>query len=128
MRRDPVELHHHDPDDVDALRDLVGDAEQPLHTQAVGGLVEKRCQVIHPGHEGDALGPVAVFEVFLDPGVQVADSAPDLGDGLALDLEDQPQHTVGGRVLGPHVDDDAFTGVRVAGGVDDLVPVLAADD
>ncbi len=31
-------------------------------------------------------------------------------------------------MLRPHVDDDAFTGIRVAGGFDDLVPVLPAGD
>ncbi|COW83505.1 Uncharacterised protein [Mycobacterium tuberculosis] len=35
---------------------------------------------------------------------------------------------MGRRVLGPHVDDDAFTGIRAARGVHDLLPVLPASD
>ena len=60
--------------------------------EAVGGFVEKWCEVVHSGHERGALDPVAVFEVLLDAGVQVADSAADLGDRLAFDLQDEPQH------------------------------------
>jgi hypothetical protein len=59
--------------------------------------------------------------------VQVADSTPDLGDGLAFDLQDQAEDAVGGRVLGSHVDDDAFAGDGlVARGVDHLLPVFTA--
>ncbi len=39
------------------------------------------------------------------PGVQVADDRLAPQHGLALELEHQPQHPVGARVLGPHVDD-----------------------
>jgi len=47
---------------------------------------------------------------------------------VSLDLEDQPQHAVSGRMLGAHVDDDALAWISVAGGLDDVVPVLAAGD
>ena len=75
VRGDPVELHQQHPDDGGPLRDLVGDAEQLLDRQAVGGLVEERRQVVHAGHERGALRPGAVLEVLLDAGVQVADAA-----------------------------------------------------
>src|SRR5690606_443690 len=101
-------------------------AEQLLHRQAVGGLVEDRRQVVHPGHERRALGPGAELEVLLDAGVQVADDRPHLGDGLALQLQHQAQHPVGGRVLRPHVDDDGLLVDRVAP-ADALVPVAAGD-
>src|SRR6202012_5258547 len=82
----------------------------------------------HPGHERDALRQVPVFEVVLDSGVQVVDSAAGLGDGLAFDLQDQSQHAVSGRMLRPHVDDDPLAGLALlAGGLDDLVPVLPAE-
>src|SRR6185312_16822023 len=60
--------------------------------------------------------------------MQVPDATPGVGDRLALDLQDQPQHPVRGRMLGPHVDDDAFAGIDTARGFDDLVPVLATGD
>ena len=113
VRGDPVELHHQHPDGVGPLGDLVGDAEQLLHRQAVRRLVEDRRQVVHPGHERGALGPVAVLEVLLDAGVQVADDRAGLGDRLALELQDQPQHAVRGRVLRAHVDDDPLVVDRV---------------
>ncbi len=69
---------------------------------------------------------VAEFHVLLDAGVQVADAAAGLGDRLAVDLQDQPQHAVGGRVLRAHVDDDALV-VGLADRFGDLVPVAAGD-
>ena len=127
VRGDPVQLHHQHPDHAGPFRDPVLDAEQPLHRQAVRGLVEDRHQVVRPGDERHALGPGPVLQVLLDAGVQVADDRPDLGHGLAVQGEDQPQHAVGGRVLRAHVDDDAFVAAGLAGLVgrrDDLVPVL----
>ena len=123
---DPVELHQQHADDGGPVGDLVGDAEQLLHGQAVGRLVEERRQVVHPRHEGGALRPGPVLEVLLDAGVQIADAAAGLGDGLAVDLQDQPEHAVGGGVLGAHVDDDPLV-VGLHGGGRDLVPVAAGD-
>ena len=48
--------------------------------------------------------------------MQVADAAAALGDGLAVELEDQPEHAVRGRVLRAHVDDDALVGLEVEAG------------
>ncbi len=95
-------------------------------TQAVRRFVEERREIVHPGDEGDALRPVAVFQVLLDAGVQIADAATGFGDDLALDLQDQPQHPVGRWMLGTHVDHDAFAGV-LAGRGHHVVPVLSAD-
>jgi hypothetical protein len=50
--------------------------------------------------------------------------------GLALQRQDQAEHAVRGRVLRAHVDDDPLAGLevlRLDGGGDDLVPVLAGD-
>ena len=125
VRADPVELHQDDPDDRGTVRDVVGDPEQLLDGQAVAGLVEEAGQVVHARDEGRALGPAAVLEVLLDAGVQVADAAAGLLDALPLELEDQPQDAVGGRVLRAHVDHDALVGhARVEG---DGVPVAAGD-
>ena len=62
--------------------------------------------------------------------MQVADGRPHLDDGLALQGQDQAEHAVRGRVLRAHVDDDPLAGLevlRLDGGGDDLVPVLAGD-
>ena len=74
--------------------------------EAVGGLLEQRREVVHAGAERHALGPGAELHVLLDAGVQVADARAGLGDRLAVDLEDQPEHAVRRRVLRAHVDDD----------------------
>ncbi len=126
VRRDPVELHEQDPHQAGLLRDVGLDVEQPLHAHAVGGLVVERRQVVHPGAERHALHPGAVLHVLLDARVQVADAATALGDRLAVELEDEPQHAVRRRVLGAHVDDDALLGLGVDPG-DDGVPVLPGD-
>ncbi len=106
--RDPLQLHHQHPDHRGPFGDLLGDAQQPLHRQAVRGLVVQRRQVVGPGQEGDRLRPGPVLAALLDPGVQVADDQSGLGDRLALDLQHEPQHPMGGRMLRPHVDDDAL--------------------
>ena len=81
-----------------------------LDGHAVPGLVEEARQVVHPGHERCALGPVAVLHVLLDARVQVADAAPGALHALPLELEDQPEHAVGGGVLRPHVHHDPLVG------------------
>ena len=123
---DAVELHEQDPHDLGLLGDVVLDAEQPLDAEHVGHLVVERREVVHPGAERDALHPGAVLHVLLDAGVEVADAAAGLGHRLALELEDQPEHAVGRRVLRTHVDDDPLVGV-LAEALGDGVPVLAGD-
>ena len=102
------------------------DVQQLLDGHAVGGLVEGRRQVVGAGDEGDALRPGPVLAGLLDAGVQVADDRPGLHDGLALELEDQPQHAVRRGVLRTHVDDDAFVVLEVRVG-QQRVPVAAGD-
>src|SRR5207247_335214 len=46
----------------------------------------------------------AVFPELLEPGVQVADVGDDANDGLAVELDDEPQHPVRGGVLWAEVD------------------------
>ena len=125
VRADPVELHEQYPCHLRTARHL--DPEQLLDAHAVRGLVEQRREVVHARHERDALGPGAVLAVLLDPGVQVADHRAGLGDGLALQLQHQPQHAVGGRVLRAHVDDDAVVVLGELGAVEERVPVPAGD-
>ena len=121
---DPVELHHQHPKGLGPRGGL--DAEQLLDGQAVGGLVEDRGQVVHAGHEGDPLDPGPELGRLLDPGVQVADHRLEVDDLLALELDDQPQHPVGGGVLGAHVDDHDVVLALGRGPGRDLGPVAAA--
>jgi hypothetical protein len=58
--------------------------------------------------------------------VQVPDDEAALGDRLALELEDEPEHAVGGRVLRTHVHHDPLVVQRV-GTTDDRIPVAAGD-
>ncbi len=97
----PVQLHQEHPDDLRPLGDLLLDAEEFLDGETVGGLVEEGRQVVHARHERGALRPRAVLEVLLDPGVEVADAAAGLGDRLAVDLQDETEHSVRGGCWGP---------------------------
>ena len=115
VARDAVELHEQHPHDLGLLGDVVLDVEEPLDAEAVGRLVVERREVVHPGAERDALHPGAELHVLLDAGVQVADAAAGLGDRLALELEDQPEHAVGRRVLRAHVDHDVVVGALLVG-------------
>ena len=63
-----------------------------------------RAQVVHPLDERDDLLPLLLFGGLLDARVQVADRRRDRQDGLAVQLEHQPQHAVRAGVLRPHVD------------------------
>ncbi len=122
---DPLQLHEQHPNVGGPLRDLLGDAEQLLDPEAVRRLVEERREIVHPGHEGDALGPGAELGVLLDPGVQISDDHAGFGDRLALELEHQAKHTMGRGVLRPEIDDDALFGRFLGAATDDLVPVAA---
>ena len=103
---DAVQLHHQHPQHGGALRDVVGDAEQFLDSQAVDGLVEQWRDVVHAGAERHTLGPRLELHVLLDAGVQEANGGSDVGDGLTVHLQDEAEHAVGGRVLRAHVDHD----------------------
>ena len=79
--------------------------EQRLGGQREDQLVVERRQVVHPGHVGRALDVGQLLALLLHAGVQVADDRLGAQDGLAVQLEHEAQHAVGGGVLGPHVDD-----------------------
>ena len=87
-------------------RDL--EAEQLLDRQAERHAVGLRAQVVHPLDERDDLLPLLLLGRLLDAGVQVADGRRRRQDGLAVELEHQPQHAVRAGVLRPHVDGHRF--------------------
>ena len=61
-------------------------------------------EVVHPLDERDDLLPLLLLGGLLDAGVQEPDRRVGRDDGLAVELEHQPQHAVRAGVLRPHVD------------------------
>ena len=81
--------------------------QQLLHRQAVAQVVRERRQVVDAVGQRDRLLVGLDLEFLLDAGVQVADVRLARHDGLAVELQQQAQHAVRGRVLRPHVEDHA---------------------
>jgi hypothetical protein len=107
MTGDPLELRDEHADVLDALRHL--EPEQLFDGERVGQAVALRAQVIHALDERDDLLPLLLLGGLFDPGVQVADGRNHRLDDFSIELEHEPQHTVGAGVLGPHVDRHRFS-------------------
>ena len=99
---DPVELEEDRPQVLGARRDL--ELDQPLDRAAEGLHLEEVGDVVHPLDEGDDLPVALVLAGLFDPGVDVADHRLQVADDLAFEVDDQPQHAVGGRVVRADVD------------------------
>ena len=56
-------------------------------------------------HQHERLARVAELRELLRASVHVADDRLGAGDDLAVELDHDPEHAVGRRVLGTHVDD-----------------------
>jgi hypothetical protein len=109
---DPVQLGEQGADPLRPLRHL--DADQLLDGAHVGQLIGEEAQVVHPRGVGDALPVRLLLEVLLEPGVHVADVGVQADHHLAVEGDDQPQHAVRRRVVGPEVDrDQVLAGRRV---------------
>ncbi len=67
--------------------------------------------VIHAVHIGRELLVGAILCDFLDAAMQIADDTFRASHALAVQLQLDAQHAVGGRVLRPHVDDQ-FVGAQ----------------
>ena len=80
------------------------DAQQLLDRVVPRHLVHRRADVVLAVDDRDVLVELEVFAQLLEPGVQVADVRRRLDDPLAVELEDQPQRRVGGRMLRPEVE------------------------
>ena len=90
-------------DVLDALRHRPrrrGAARPPGRTPGV----RLRAEVVHPLDERDHLLPLLLLGGLLDARVQVADRRLGPDDGLAVELQHEPQHAVRAGVLRPHVD------------------------
>ena len=84
------------------------DVEQPLDREAERQAVGLGAEVVHPLDERDDLLPLLLLGGLLDAGVQVADRGVGGDDGLAGQLQHQPQHAVRAGMLRPHVDGHRF--------------------
>ena len=76
-------------------------------------LVEQRADVLERVDVADGLVVVGVLAELLDAAVEVAEDRVEVDDLLAVELEDDPQHAVGRRVLRAHVDEHLAVAERV---------------
>ena len=108
----PVQLHHQGPDVLRPTRGL--DPVQLLERERRRVLVVHGRHVIHGVDVGHDRRVRRVLAQLLDPAVEVAEHRIEIDDHLAADLEHDPHHAVGGRVLRAHVHQH----LAVAEGVD----------
>src|SRR6185312_15031429 len=85
------------------------DAEQPLRTERHCNVVARRIEVVLAIGPRDYLIVLTILAGFLEAAVQVADVWNAAYDGLAVQLEHQPEHTVGRRMLWTQVDEHVLT-------------------
>ena len=105
---DAVQLREDDAHRLRARRRF--HVQQLLHRQAVAQAVGDRGHVVHAVDVGVELRVGAVLGDLFHAAVQVADDAFGAQDLLAIQLEDDAQHAVRGRVLRTHVEDQ-FGGI-----------------
>jgi hypothetical protein len=110
VRRDARQLAADDADGLRARRRL--DAHELLAGHRVGHVVGQRREVVETVGVGQELVEAQRLADLLLAAVQVADDRLAADDLLAVELEDQAQHAVRGRVLRPHVDEHVL-GVAV---------------
>ena len=79
--------------------------EQLFDGQAVAEVVGQRIEIVDAVGERDDLLIELGFAGFLDAGMQIADLGTDADDDFAVELDDQAQHAMRGRVLRAHVQD-----------------------
>ena len=108
---DPVELGREDADVLGAARDL--DVHQLLEGEDRRPLVEQRADVLERVRVADRLVVVGVLAQLLDAAMEVAEDRVEVDDLLAVELEDDPEHAVGRRVLRAHVDEHLAVAERV---------------
>lgn len=105
-----VELGEEGPGPRRALGDL--HAEHRLDAEDDAELVAEGGEPVVPvGQDGD-LAVVAHLEELFGAAVHVADDRVGGDDALAVEGDPQPQHPVGGRVLGADVEHHVGTGER----------------
>jgi hypothetical protein len=107
VARDPAELRRDHPDVLGTLRHR--NAGQPFDGTGVSEIVDHGPGIVDPSGVGKILDIRPVFgHLFLHP-VAVADDRLRMHDVLPVHGELEAQYPVGGRMLGPHVDDKSFS-------------------
>ena len=96
---DPRDLGHDHADVLAPLGDV--DAEELLDRGGVPEIVDQRRHVVEPVGERDRVVPAALLAVLLEGSVQVADLDVRLHDRLAVELGDDPDDPVHGRMGRP---------------------------
>ena len=83
------------------------------NAMTAGPLAEQRADVLERVEVADRLVVVGVLAQLLDAAMEVAEDRVEVDDLLAVELEHDPEHAVGRRVLRPHVDEHLAVAERV---------------
>ena len=108
MRSAARQLREQHANVLRALGDF--DSENFFHREAIAQVVRKRRKIINAVGEGDTLRIRLRFAGFFDAGMQITDNWLGFYHHFAVELQHDPQHSVRGRVLGPHVQDHGLRG------------------
>ena len=81
------------------------DVDELFDRQRVAEVVRERCQIVHPVGESHTLQIVLLFVGLLEAGVQVPYDWIAANHYLAVQLQHEPEHSMGTRVLRTHVED-----------------------
>src|SRR5271157_3394567 len=100
---DAGQLVQHDADPLRARRDIK--PQQLLHRQAVSQVVGHGAEIINAIGERHHLLVELGLAGLLDARVQIPDIGHHPHDGFAVNLQQQPEHAMGRRVLRTHVQD-----------------------
>jgi hypothetical protein len=110
MGADARELGQQHADVLRALRDF--HPKELLYGQAKGEVVGKRGEIIDPVGNRDRLRIGERLSGFFDPGVKIADVGIRFDYRFPVQFQHHAEHAVGGRMLGPHVEDHGPRGTR----------------
>ena len=120
VRVDAVELGERHARPGRAARHL--QPEQLLDRHDVHELVRLEREVVDPRRVRDVLPPGLRLHVLLEAGVQISDNRPYPRDRLAVEVDDQPQHPVGGGWFGPKLIVRMSSGLCFAGSTSSSKP------
>ena len=88
------------------------DAAELLDRHDAAEVVHRRGDVVGAVRPGHDLRVAVLLADLLDAPVQIADDRIAIGDHFAVELQNDPQHAVGARVLRSHVEDQLVRAVR----------------
>ena len=115
MRADARQFGQQDANILRALGDF--QPQKLFDRQAVSQVVRQRRKIVHPIGNRNCLGIGERLGGFLNPSVQITDVDVGLDYCFAIELQQNAQHTVRGRMLRAHIEDHCFCGTR--GGLND---------